>query len=53
MNSASTKHPLFISNLYLLHVTNSKRGEAMPASPIRKLVPYAEAAKKEVQLFII
>lgn len=24
----------------------SKRGEAMPASPIRKLVPYAEAAKK-------
>jgi aspartate aminotransferase len=31
----------------------SKRGEAMPASPIRKLVPYAEAAKKEVQLFII
>ena len=25
----------------------SKRGEAMPASPIRKLVPYAEAAKKK------
>ncbi len=24
----------------------SKRGEAMPASPIRKLVPYADAAKK-------
>jgi aspartate aminotransferase len=24
----------------------SKRGENMPASPIRKLVPYAEAAKK-------
>ncbi|MBC8033616.1 MAG: pyridoxal phosphate-dependent aminotransferase [Chitinophagaceae bacterium] len=24
----------------------SKRGDAMPASPIRKLVPYAEAAKK-------
>src|SRR6478735_1118329 len=24
----------------------SKRGQAMPASPIRKLVPYAEAAKK-------
>jgi aspartate aminotransferase len=24
----------------------SKRGNAMPASPIRKLVPYAEAAKK-------
>ena len=25
----------------------SKRGEQMPASPIRKLVPYAEAAKKK------
>ena len=25
----------------------SKRGELMPASPIRKLVPYAEAAKKK------
>jgi aspartate aminotransferase len=25
----------------------SRRGEAMPASPIRKLVPYAEAAKKK------
>jgi aspartate aminotransferase len=24
----------------------SQRGEQMPASPIRKLVPYAEAAKK-------
>src|SRR5882762_11353265 len=24
----------------------SQRGRAMPASPIRKLVPYAEAAKK-------
>ena len=24
----------------------SKRGQVMPASPIRKLVPYAEAAKK-------
>jgi aspartate aminotransferase len=24
----------------------SKRGMAMPPSPIRKLVPYAEAAKK-------
>ena len=24
----------------------SNRGEAMPASPIRKLVPYAEATKK-------
>jgi len=27
--------------------TISKRGEQMPASPIRKLVPYAEAAKKK------
>ena len=24
----------------------SQRGQEMPASPIRKLVPYAEAAKK-------
>lgn len=28
-------------------LTISKRGEQMPASPIRKLVPYAEAAKKK------
>jgi aspartate aminotransferase len=27
-------------------LTISKRGQAMPPSPIRKLVPYAEAAKK-------
>lgn len=27
-------------------LTISRRGEAMPASPIRKLVPFAEAAKK-------
>ena len=27
-------------------LTISDRGEQMPASPIRKLVPYAEAAKK-------
>ena len=25
----------------------SEKGKAMPASPIRKLVPYAEAAKKK------
>ena len=25
----------------------SKRGEQMPPSPIRKLVPFAEAAKKK------
>jgi aspartate aminotransferase len=28
-------------------LTISKRGQQMPASPIRKLVPYAEAAKKK------
>lgn len=28
-------------------LTISTRGQAMPASPIRKLVPYAEAAKKK------
>jgi aspartate aminotransferase len=28
-------------------LTISRRGELMPASPIRKLVPYAEAAKKK------
>jgi aspartate aminotransferase len=28
-------------------LTISKRGEQMPASPIRKLVPYAEAAKRK------
>lgn len=27
----------------------SKKGQAMPASPIRKLVPYSEAAKKKRQ----
>jgi aspartate aminotransferase len=27
-------------------LTISNRGQQMPASPIRKLVPYAEAAKK-------
>jgi len=30
----------------MTHLNISKRGEQMPASPIRKLVPYAEAAKK-------
>ena len=28
-------------------LTISKRGEQMPPSPIRKLVPFAEAAKKK------
>ena len=27
-------------------LTLSKKAQAMPASPIRKLVPYADAAKK-------
>ena len=38
---ASTPLPIFVRML-----TISKRGEMMPPSPIRKLVPYAEAAKK-------
>lgn len=28
-------------------LTISNRGNAMPSSPIRKLVPFAEAAKKK------
>jgi aspartate aminotransferase len=31
----------------MTHVTISRRGDEMPASPIRKLVPFAEAAKKK------
>ena len=31
----------------------SSKGNAMPQSPIRKLVPFAEAAKKMVQKFTI
>ena len=31
----------------------SNKAEHMPASPIRKLVPYAEAAKKKVFAFFI
>ncbi|MEX6689313.1 pyridoxal phosphate-dependent aminotransferase [Danxiaibacter flavus] len=31
----------------MTHLTISRRGEEMPASPIRKLVPFAEAAKKK------
>src|SRR6201999_2334516 len=30
----------------MANLSISKRGETMPASPIRKLVPFAEAAKK-------
>ena len=30
----------------------SQKGQRMPASPIRKLVPFAEAAKKRVQLLM-
>lgn len=31
----------------------SNKAEQMPASPIRKLVPFAEAAKKKVFVFTI
>ena len=31
----------------------SKKGQTMPESPIRKLVPYAEAAKKKEPTCII
>ncbi|WP_076374769.1 pyridoxal phosphate-dependent aminotransferase [Filimonas lacunae] len=31
----------------MAHLSISKRGQEMPASPIRKLVPYADAAKKK------
>lgn len=30
----------------------SEKSQNMPASPIRKLVPYADAAKKEERKFI-
>jgi len=40
-------HSTFFICCYLrLMLTISNRGELMPPSPIRKLVPYAEAAKK-------
>jgi aspartate aminotransferase len=38
---------LGVSTYLWLMLTISKRGEQMPPSPIRKLVPYAEAAKKK------
>jgi aspartate aminotransferase len=38
---------LGVSSYLWLMLTISKRGEQMPPSPIRKLVPYAEAAKKK------
>jgi aspartate aminotransferase len=42
-NTNKCKHnPIFARMLAI-----SKRGEQMPASPIRKLVPFAEAAKKK------
>jgi aspartate aminotransferase len=39
--------PLFSLFYFFGMLTISKRGQQMPASPIRKLVPYAEAAKKK------
>lgn len=38
---------LVIYNYFRQMLTISQRGQQMPASPIRKLVPYAEAAKKK------
>src|SRR5437762_14213596 len=37
---------LFCIQLTLAMLKISQRGQVMPPSPIRKLVPYAEAAKK-------
>lgn len=38
---------MYLSDCYLCNMLSiSYRGQIMPASPIRKLVPYAEAAKK-------
>lgn len=42
-----TKTQLLVSSYLCDMLTISKRGEQMPASPIRKLVPYAEAAKRK------
>jgi aspartate aminotransferase len=44
------KHPAIHlkDSLYLRHMLSiSRRGQQMPPSPIRKLVPFAEAAKKK------
>src|SRR5439155_18369571 len=38
---------LFCIQLTLAMLQISQRGQQMPPSPIRKLVPYAEAAKKK------
>ena len=41
-------HSIFHIQYYICSMlTISNRGQQMPASPIRKLVPYAEAAKKK------
>jgi aspartate aminotransferase len=37
----------FITPYFCAMLTISQRGQQMPASPIRKLVPYAETAKKK------
>ncbi len=43
-----TSFIIYISRIYLCcMLTISNRGQIMPASPIRKLVPYAEAARKK------
>jgi len=48
---------LFTFALQLLNLFKmpliSEKGKAMPASPIRKLVPYAEAAKKKGERYTI
>jgi aspartate aminotransferase len=40
-------YTFFICRYLRFMLTISNRGELMPSSPIRKLVPYAEAAKKK------
>jgi hypothetical protein len=39
-------NPYHCPRIYYTMPKISTKGEAMPSSPIRKLVPYAEAAKK-------
>jgi aspartate aminotransferase len=43
LNTNKCKYNLIFARMLAI----SKRGEQMPASPIRKLVPFAEAAKKK------
>ncbi len=47
MDSCFVRYDLpFLWKIYLQMLHVSKKGQSMPESPIRKLVPYAEAAKK-------